>query len=875
MRKPMKILVPFIALTETWLSPHISDAQVHLTGYDLVRSDRRGRLGGGVLLYVSNHFPISDCDVFDDGTCQALSCTLTTLKLSIIVLYRPPNADISSFNEALKFISSKTDSLPHNFQTIMCGDFNFPHIDWELGELMVGMSQYANISAQKLIDFSNYNMFSQYVKCPTRGNNILDLFFTGNPFMVINSAVKSTSMSDHNLVELVLVLSTVPFCHASESHDDGGFRGLDFAKADFNVLNDTLREVDWAGVFHGLNLEEMPLVFTNLLLSVCKAKVPKKQIKRGKPRIVRALRRKRRRLNKRIEHLIAIQGNMEHVQQLQHKVYIITYDIGREIQRDLDQREVRIITKIKDDPKAFFGYAKKHSSVRNEISALSTPEGYVTDRESIANLFQDQFSSVFSDPDCSGIIQPDFPIPTITIPMDDAWSTIRDEEVLDALAELKPSSSPGPDGVPAIVLKQCSSTLVQPIKLLLTRSIDEKIVPKYYKSSHVCPLFKKGNRALAENFRPISKTSHIIKTHERVLRNKLVSYFECNSLFSLNQHGFRAGRSTLTQLLQHFDSINEGLVNNIDTDSIYLDYEKAFDKVDHSLLLAKLSRYQLPDLFVSWVSSFLSDRTQTVVVGGMQSRPQRVISGVPQGSVLGPALFLVFINDIERCLTGSTIGFFADDTRISSHISTYQDMQVLQTDLNSVILWSIKNNMKLHSKKFELMIHRANPIGLSSELPFHCNVSSYQLPDSSTLFETLILRDLGVQVSANGTWTNHINRMVEKAKGVSAWVCSVFKSRQKEVMITLYKSIVRSHLEYCCPVWNPKTIAEIKKLEDVQKQFTLKIAGLRDLNYYERLTALDLMSLQRRRERYIIIHMWKILYGEAPALSSITFRDPS
>ena len=163
---------------------------------------------------------------------------------------------------------------------------------------------------------------------------------------------------------------------------------------------------------------------------------------------------------------------------------------------------------------------------------------------------------------------------------------------------------------------------------------------------------------------------------------------------------------------------------------------------------------------------------------------------------------------------------------------------------------------------------------MSSELPFQYTVSSYQLPDSSTLFETMDLRDLGIRVSASGSWSNHINKIVDKAKGVSSWVCSVFKSRNKEVMITLFKSIIRSHLEYCCPVWNPQNIADIMKLEDVQKQFTHKIAGLRDLNYYERLSALDLMSLQRRRERYIIIHMWKILNGKAPALS-ITFRDPS
>ena len=468
------IFVPFIALTETWLGPHIADAQVYLPGYDLVRSDRKGRLGGGVLLYVSNCFPISDLDAFDDGTCQALSCTLTTLKLNIFVVYRPPNADISSFNEALNFIGLITDSLPHNFQTIMCGDFNFPHVDWNLGDVLGGLS---TTSACNLINFSNSSMFSQYVPGPTRGNNILDLFFTDNPFMVINSSIKCTPLSDHNLVEMVLALNYVPVCPTTESCECIGFQGLDFAKADFNVLNQALGEVDWVKVFHDLNLDDMPLVFTNLLLAICKEIVPIRKIKRGKPRLVRGLRRKRRRLNKRIDHLISIQGNMEHVQQLQRKVYMITYDIGREIQRDLHQREVRIINKIKDDPKAFYGYAKKHSCVRDEISALSTPDGYVTDKESIANLFQDQFSSVFSDPDCPSIVQPDFPIPTISFPMGDDWLVIRDDEVQDALAELKPSSSPGPDGIPAIVLKRCSSTLVHPIKLLLTKSIEEKNVP--------------------------------------------------------------------------------------------------------------------------------------------------------------------------------------------------------------------------------------------------------------------------------------------------------------------------------------------------------------------------------------------------------------
>ena len=545
------------------------------------------------------------------------------------------------------------------------------------------------------------------------------------------------------------------------------------------------------------------------------------------------------------------------------------------MQKDLDRKETRIISRIKDNPKVFYGYAKKHATIRNEISALATQEGYITEKEAIANIFQSQFSSVFSDPNSSEIEEPNSTVPNISIPMADDRSQILDEEVLAAIEELKVNSSPGPDGVPSILLKRCASALVYPIKVLMQKSIDEKLVPSFYKSSHICPLFKKGDRAKAENYRPVSKTSHVIKTHERILRKKIVNYFEINSLFSLNQHGFRSKRNTMTQLLQHFDAIYEGLAKNMDTDSIYLDYEKAFDKVDHILLWFKLMRYKLPQLLVDWISSFLSHREQTVLIGGKMSRPHNVVSGVPQGSVLGPVLFLIFINDIENCVGRSSIGFFADDTRISRQVASSLDMQILQEDLYSVMSWSKRNNMKLHSQKFELMIHRANPVGMASELPFHIHHHAYQLPCGSTLYETSNLRDLGVQVSASGTWTNHINQVVEKAKGVSAWVLSVFKSRERDVMMTLYKSLIRSHLEYCSPVWNPHKVEDIKKLEEVQRQYTRKITGLGDLNYYERLATLDLLSIQRRRERYIVIHMWKMLYGEAPKLESISFRTPS
>lgn len=328
-------------------------------------------------------------------------------------------------------------------------------------------------------------------------------------------------------------------------------------------------------------------------------------------------------------------------------------------------------------------------------------------------------------------------------------------------------------------------------------------------------------------------------------------------------------------MLSHFDDIMLGLTNNNDTDAIYLDYAKAFDKVDHQLLIDKLHRYGFSPHLIKWIESFLSGRYQKVVVNGQHSYVSRIISGVPQGTVLGPILFILFINDMEKCIKHSKVRFFADDTRISKQISSEADVIELQSDLNSAILWSISNNMVLHEDKFDLIIHKCRPKYPLHELPFTNEQMTYQVSSGDTLSPVHQLKDLGVIVSSDLSWTPHINTICSKARAVASWVLSVFRARNKLTMLTLYKSLVRSQLEYCCPLWNPSNISDIQELEGVQRTFTSRIYGVQHLNYWERLKSLGLMSLQRRRERYIIIQMWKIYHGVSPNDMKIKFAVPS
>ena len=449
------------------------------------------------------------------------------------------------------------------------------------------------------------------------------------------------------------------------------------------------------------------------------------------------------------------------------------------------------------------------------------------------------------------------------------------DHIEKATSEIRLDSAPGPDGIPAVLLKRCAKSLSVPMHLLWSESMASGIVPRFYKTGHVTPLFKKGSKCDAGNYRPVTLTSHVVKIYERVVRKHMIEHLEANNLLSDKQHGFRSNRSCLTQMLDHFDDILEGFTQAKDTDSIYLDFAKAFDKVDLELLLLKLKKYGFHEKLLTWIHSFLSERNQVVVLNGIHSYIAKVVSGVPQGSVLGPLFFILFINDLEQVVRSSNVRFFADDTRVSKHISSTKDCQLLQADLFNILEWSRCNNMKLHEQKFELLNHLHEKSNSLSELPFFNESMLYKVSGDVILRPVDAVRDLGVIVSSDVTWSSHIGTMVCKARSTLSWVFSVFKTRDTTVMITLYKSLVRSLLEYCCPLWDPIKVKEIQLLEGVQRTFTSRIGGLYTKNYWERLAHLKLMSLQRRRERYVILMMWKVLKGVVPNCCNIQFAQTS
>ena len=333
---------------------------------------------------------------------------------------------------------------------------------------------------------------------------------------------------------------------------------------------------------------------------MCLAEVPLKKPPTGQPRCYNTLRRKKAKLKKRLAAArLGLDSNR--IRELEDQIALICFDIKDAIVNRLDSREKSAVQKIKTNAKYFFSYAKSFSKVQSNISMLSDKDGVITtDKRKIVDTLQDQFCSVFSKPDAPGVLPPEFPVPDISSPDPDI--TVTEDDIKEAISEISPDSAAGPDGIPAILLKNCADILCVPLQLLWSESMETGCVPSFYKVGYVTPLFKKGSRAEPGNYRPVTLTSHVIKIFERVVRKNMMGYPETNNIISGNQHGFRPGRSCSSQMISHFDKIFKGLTENHDTDMpAYLDFSKAFDKVDIKMLIKKLQRYGFNQKLINWI----------------------------------------------------------------------------------------------------------------------------------------------------------------------------------------------------------------------------------------------------------------------------------
>jgi len=887
------------AVTETWLNNSHLEAELSIDGYSIKRKDRvrrkskTGRSSGGVAVYVRDDHAISTEILFSytNGVIESIGLHLMSLNLILIVTYRSPDdhsktkdgkertnrhrSTYKEFSAYLKELKKFLSSLPSpSPDIVMMGDYNLPHADWISGQCSSGASTNEQEMVRALYELSlDYFLVQQYDGPTHRDGNTIDLLFTNNTDMVHNVEALPSAVTDHYLMNFSAVYKSGD-ANAEEQDDPRdqdnaptSFRSLNFFDEDikWDALSDDLSEYNWSREFRGLSTAEMMDRFITVCLDITRKWVPSRkhnstpQTQQKPPKIPkqrRSLMRRRTALKKRY---VAARSDASRKSLMQKLVHI-----EKELQKSYSEQrnlvESRAIGKIKNNPKFFFAFAKRFSKVKIGIGPLiDSAKQLISAPRKIAEILSEQYSSVFSSPRHDNISM------DTLFPNNETINTpnlcdinFSDTELADAMEELASNAAPGPDGFPAILLKKCSTALSSPLARIWRTSLRSGEIPPICKSATITPIHKGKSRAVPKNYRPVALTSHLIKIFEKVVRKRIVEFMDDNILFNHSQHGFRGGRSCLSQLLSHFDKITAELEKGNGVDIIYLDFAKAFDKLDHGITLHKLKALGIHGQLGRWIFTFLTNRLQSVVVDGRKSAPKPVLSGVPQGSVLGPLLFLVLIGDIDQNIATAFLSSFADDTRVGNGIASLRDVACLQSDLQTVYKWSVDNNMQFNSDKFELLRYRGSGTKDTQ------SDTTYRSNDGSIIQEKQHIRDLGITLSNDATFTQHILDRCEVVKSKIAWVLRTFKSRQPTPMLTLWKTLIMCHLDYCSQLWSPSKVGNIQSLELLQKAFIRRIEGMSELSYWDQLKTLKLYSLERRRERYQAIYTWRIIEGQVP-----------
>ena len=656
--------------TETCLSPRFDDKCLPISTHTVLRADRSGGVSfhkeGGILIlipkcYESFEVGENHCSDAFESIAVALKCSSVARPLYLLCVYRPPSAlsnrlfveEFSSYYSSLKLDSKKV---------ILVGDFNFPQIDWELCKV-ISYSQ----SAEKFLEFTLMNSLQQVNIKSTRDRNILDLVLTNDESLIENIEVlEPLGSCDHAQISLVISYRTDPKTTQTN-------RSYNFYRGDYVSMEKELINIPWEVAFSFYpTIDEKLTFFNDLLHSLFVKYVPLFNTTTGKniPKPLLEQRKTVRRLYKRSKGIRGSPMYEDYKKQL--KIY------KAKIKEFFCKTEEKILQDA--SIRKYWNYVRRKTRAFSGVPSLNQNGICVTDDRTKANLFNDFFCSVFTKDD--GKI-PSLP-PASNVEVTDILFDVTD--VFDLLQSQSTKLSCGPDNIPHIIYHKLAAVLACPLYLLYKESLLTGTLPSLWKEANVIPIHKKA--------RPISLTCVACRILERLVFRQIMRHCTENNLIRQNQHGFVRRKSTITQMLECMNLWTKAIEEKFTVRLAYIDFRKAFDSISHTKLLAVLNNKGVRGSLLRWVSNFLTGRNQTVIINRANSYKADVTSGVPQGSVLGPLLFLLFIDDIISVPKHCKIYVYADDCKLFLAFKKNSLVDFcLQRDLSLISDWA--NNFQL------------------------------------------------------------------------------------------------------------------------------------------------------------------------------------
>jgi hypothetical protein len=503
---------------------------------------------------------------------------------------------------------------------------------------------------------------------------------------------------------------------------------------------------------------------------------------------------------------------------------------------------------IDTNPKKFWGFVNNKGQCKSFPDEMFLNGQKVSDAQSKAEAFSNYFKSQFNN--CK------YPEPPIQTFINDNLSHIilDVDAVYNALLKLDPNKCNGPDGIPILVYIKCAEVLAPSLCMLFNLSLTSGIVPNDLKIANVIPVYKKGDKSDITNYRPISILPTIEKVFEKCVFN--VVYNITKNDLNVNQHGFIDHKSTTTQLIEVYNNIHQSLESNKQFDMAYLDLSKAFDRVPHNLLLLKLKSFGYNGPLLNWFSNYLSHRRQCVVLQGHRSGFIMVNSGVPQGSILGPLMFLYYVNDMFKSVK-NFLYLYADDSKIGRTVNQLSDCTLLQDDLNILVSWSLTWGKIFNPTKCVIIsFHKSK-----SKIDYTYKINNVCLENVPSFC------DLGVIVTKDLKWDLHVNKCINRANQRLGLVKRTLGySCHSDIKLLCYKSLIRPLLEFSTQVWNILNTRNLyKKLESVQRRASKYILNDYHNDYRSRVTTLNLLPLSLRKEFldivfFLQLYLWTHKY---------------
>ena len=845
-----------MCVAESHFDENISDAEASIEGYKLFRNDRiSGKKCGGSCVYVHTSILSNNLESFNAPDTVGINLILNNNVIKLLSVYRSQN--LSNLEQFQLLSQIENLKLSPSEDLIVLGDFNFPNVNWDN---LTANCNTNTINNNLIIQKRYLDMFSEKGLTPVLNNgtvtrrrvvdNVLQeshldqVLITNSDFITNAETVSALGKSDH-----VGVLVNLKFQNNTEYIQTEKKNWSKISPDQIQLLGSNINW-DFSDNLTNTNhlWDELNSKLTSISshVPVTKIKCTKNgEVLKKEPWDCSALKRKRKEkdlawklfedtpLSQNLNAALHKQGEFE-----------------KKLSEKIIEYEAKIVAAMKTNPKMFYSYLNSKRKIKESISALKDSMGKLTGSpKDAATLLAKFFATTFTNEPYGPLLEECHKEATNII----GDITFSPANVKLLLLKLDQSKSVGPDGIHPKLLANLAKNdeFVSAITLLFKNIYNSGEMPSIWKKANVTALHKKGSKCDPSNYRPISLTCILCKVYEKIIRNHILEHVSEN--ISRMQHGFMIGRSCLSNLLESFDIINDFLSEGETVDIFYLDFQKAFDSVPHYRLLMKLKSFGINNKTLDTISDFLSGRTFRVKVGNASSDDFPVGSGIPQGSVLGPLLFLLYINDLPNSILNS-VSLFADDLKMYGKSCM---KNTLQTDLDHLSKWQNIWLLKFNTKDNKCKVMHAG-----TNNPKH----KYFL-DGMELPEIKSEKDLGVLVSDSLSWQPHIDAIVKKANSCVAWVLRSVISRSPKVMLQIFKSMIRPHLEYCVQLWSPLPAhgnwATILAIENVQRTFTRAIDGLGLLTYENRLKKLGLTTLLERRARGDLIETFRNISGIA------------